>query len=89
MTSLQFCEGASTDKTPRAALPFAMASYLGRYLLSGQDRYSEYQVDRLRVLKLPDYFAWFKGHPTDLAPFLGGCLAAKVSKRPGMLPPSS
>lgn len=42
---------------------------------------SEVQPSKLRLLSIPDYFANYKGSTTDLAPFLGATISAKVSGR--------
>ncbi|WVW84200.1 hypothetical protein I302_106230 [Kwoniella bestiolae CBS 10118] len=57
----------------------ALITYLSPYLLSSADLTSDCQPSKIRLLNIPDYFANFKNSTTELAPFLGGSLVAKVA----------
>lgn len=58
----------------------ALVTHLSPYLLSSSDLPSDCQPSKMRLLSIPDYFANFKKTTTELAPFLGGTLVAKVSR---------
>ncbi|OXG80619.1 RNA polymerase II transcription factor [Cryptococcus neoformans A2-102-5] len=57
----------------------ALVTYLSPYLLSSSELPSDCQPSKMRLLSIPDYFANFKKTTTELAPFLGGTLVAKVA----------
>ncbi|KAK4685022.1 actin-related protein 9, partial [Tremellales sp. Uapishka_1] len=61
------------------SLPRALITYLAPFLLSSTDVPSEIQPARVRLLSIPEYFTNYKGATTDLAPFLGGQMIAKVA----------
>ncbi|WRT66639.1 uncharacterized protein IL334_003598 [Kwoniella shivajii] len=57
----------------------SLVTYLAPYLLSSTDLTSDCQPGKIRLLNIPDYFANFKNSTSELAPFLGGSLVAKVA----------
>nr|ODO04059.1 RNA polymerase II transcription factor [Cryptococcus depauperatus CBS 7855] len=54
-------------------------TYLSPYLLSSSELSSDCQASKARLLNIPEYFANYKKSTTELAPFLGGMLVAKVA----------
>lgn len=77
--------GASTRVRGLGAL---LLSAMARFVASAPTEASQVagepnplQAHNVRALRVPDYFAEFKER-TDLAPFLGATIHAKVSKRP-------
>ncbi|TXT09007.1 hypothetical protein VHUM_02481 [Vanrija humicola] len=61
------------------SFPIALASYLSPFLLSSTDLPSDSQADRVRLLSIPEYIANFKGATSEVAPFLGASMVAKVA----------
>jgi hypothetical protein len=61
-----------------AALSPALMTYLSPLLVSSNEIPTEVQPSRVRLLSIPEYFFNYKSATTDLAPFLGGCISAKV-----------
>ncbi|ODN72814.1 hypothetical protein L202_08247 [Cryptococcus amylolentus CBS 6039] len=57
----------------------ALVTYLSPYLLSSAELVSDCQPSKLRLLSIPEYFANYRKSTTDLAPFLGGQLVARVA----------
>ncbi|WVQ77823.1 hypothetical protein IAR50_007514 [Cryptococcus sp. DSM 104548] len=57
----------------------ALVTYLSPYLLSSAELTSDCQPSKLRLLSIPEYFANYRKTTTDLAPFLGGQLVARVA----------
>ena len=56
-------------------------TYLSPFLVSSSEIVTDVQPSKVRLLTIPAYFINYKDETTDLAPFLGASISAKVSRR--------
>ena len=61
------------------ALAPALVTYLSPFLVSSSEIVTDVQPSKVRLLTIPAYFVNYKDETTDLAPFLGASISAKVS----------